>query len=335
MPYVDPDNANPRLVSELAKLYEASAERLRAIVLTPPGRTPGAIEFNQARAAQLLNQVQSEIDRLKHQAASWTSKALQEALQKGLQIADRQVKEAGLAPGNAPQASFARVNRRVVDTLARDTLDDLLKAADSLQKQVTTALRHMAATGVSNAEVNRILAGGIIEGQPTRAIRELRDALQKVYDDKVTIQTKIGPMEFDVDYYARMVANSKMRQATVLSRHQRLAEHGIDLVRVVGRISKYPCSLLLGHVFSLSGESRKYPAWDSVSEGQMPYHLFHPNCTKSTVPFIEELASKVSQEVAEGRGGDTPTDRVSTLVEDIRSRARANGYTPPPHGSAE
>jgi hypothetical protein len=94
-------------------------------------------------------------------------------------------------------------------------------------------------------------------------------------------------MTFDVGYYARMVATTKTREATTKARHARLAQQGIDLVVVQGRVSVNFCTAYLNKVFSISGKHPRYPALSSLPGGGPP---FHPNCTKSTSPFIEELA---------------------------------------------
>jgi len=305
VPPIDPDTTNPKVVSELAKLYEASAARFRKAVLDPPGKTPGAVAFNQARASQLLAQVNDEVATLKHQATTWTSKALHSAVVKGVEEADKQAHSAGVAPLppiDSPNGSFAILDRRAVTLLARDTVGDLFKAADSLQRQMGSVLRHMQATGVTNAEVNRILAGGIIEGKPAAAIAQLKDALEKIHGETVTIETKSGPRNYETGYYARLVANSKMQEATMRGRHERLADHGLDLVWIDGTTTLSPCTHLLGRWFSLSGESKKYPAFETIYPTCPPYFFRHPNCHKYTVPVVESLASDKAKAKALGDG---------------------------------
>jgi hypothetical protein len=59
-------------------------------------------------------------------------------------------------------------------------------------------------------------------------------------------------------------------------------------VTIVGRITPWFCTAYVGKVFSLSGNDPDFPPLDSVPGGGPP---FHPNCSKSTAPFIRELAS--------------------------------------------
>jgi hypothetical protein len=359
MPYVDPDNPNPALVNQLLTYYEDSARRLRDTIIHPPGKSLATQEFNQARAAQLLAQVQREIDHLKIQATRWAGDALTQSLQKGIAVADYQAKVAGAA-SLSPQSSkldtsvFSVVDRRAVEVLAQDTVNDLHKAADSMGRTASTLLRKMAATKVTRAQVNAIVAGRhIIEGQTTQAARELKDLFTKVYGEQVTIIDKNGdPRSFDVKYYAKMVAQNKAREATCMARHDRLSQRGIDTVVIIGRVSKNFCTCYLGKCFSISGEHSKYPPLSSLPSGGPP---FHPFCSKSTAAFIPDLASSAALRAAapdartaeflgtndtaalqrqfqESHLKGSITKRNNAIVDDIRARARAAGFEPPPYG---
>jgi len=293
---IDPDHPDQRLVKELVDRYEASAKRLREQLIHPSGTTDRARQWNRSRAASTLSQVEQEIASLKRDIADWTGRSISHSMKQGITVADQQAKEAGIRPSDSPiEGSFNLVDRRAVEVLAKDTVRDLYHAADSMQRQAGTALRRMAATGVTNGEVNHILTGGIIEGQPARAIRELRDSLQKVYGDKVTIIDKNGqPIEFDSGYYAKLVATTKTREAVVTARHARLQDHGLDLVVIIGKVSKNFCTAYLGKVFSLSGKSDKYPPLSSLPGGGPPFHV---QCSKGTAPFVEALADQVNIDV--------------------------------------
>jgi hypothetical protein len=282
--------ADPQqLADKIAQIYQDAAKRLRETVIAPPGSTDSAREFNQARAAQLLNRVNAEVSKLKGQATQLAGEALTDAIKKGTAIGDAQATAAGLRPAGHLSGDFSVINHDAVRVLAQDTVGDLHKAADSMGKTAASALRRMAATGVTNAQVNDILAGkAVIEGQPAAAIRALRDELQKVHGETVVIQGKNGPIEFDTGYYAKLVAVTKTREAVVKGTNDRLQQRGIDLVKIVGRNSVHFCTAFLGHVYSLSGTSDKYPALSSLPNGGPP---FHPQCSKSTAPFIEGLSS--------------------------------------------
>jgi hypothetical protein len=117
-----------------------------------------------------------------------------------------------------------------------------------------------------------------------------------------------------VGYYAELVARTRTREAQVQARHERLGELGIDLVSIVGRISNSFCTAFLGQVFSLSGTSAKYPAYASLPGGGPP---FHPNCSKSTRPYVEALATQAQAEQAE-----TLPDAQQLLGQDVATAQR-------------
>lgn len=285
----DIDQPDPRLVAQLVKRYEATARRMRELIIPPPGSSDSARQWNQARAASILAQVDRELAALKKKTAQWTGTMLTGAVKQGVEAADLQADQAGVRPPESPlRGSFHVVDSKAVEVVARDTLADLNSATDSMRRQTSDALGRMAAEGVTNKEVNDILTGGVIEGKPTAAIRDLREKLKTVHGNKVTITDRNGsPMEFDAGYYAKMVAVTKTRQATVKARHERLRERGIDLVKITGKISKNFCTAYVGKVFSISGAHPEYPPLSSLPGGGPP---FHPNCSKGTAPFIEALA---------------------------------------------
>ncbi|MGB7156693.1 MAG: hypothetical protein WBD40_01425, partial [Tepidisphaeraceae bacterium] len=70
-----PESSNsgvPRGESDaLAQIYAEAAKRLKQIVLHPPGTKESSRQFNQARAAQLVAQVEQLRRELGQQAALW------------------------------------------------------------------------------------------------------------------------------------------------------------------------------------------------------------------------------------------------------------------------
>jgi hypothetical protein len=312
------DSGVPRDESALVANYfsEASA-RMKRMVLHPVGMKQSSREFRQARAAALVEQVNRISDRLKLGVSTWTTKSVPTAYRDGKARADQQAIEAGVRPRDSMlKGSFNLIDERAVVTFARNTIADFAKAADSMADRAASILRQTAQIGVSEADIDRVLAGGVIEGTPRQTIRALRDELRRVHGDEVEVVGRSGePMNFKVDYYAELVARTKTREAVEVARHERLQEHGLDLVSIVGRVSKSFCTAFLGQVFSLSGTSSKYPALASLPGGGPP---FHPQCSKSTRPFIEHLASGRQLDLAGGLG-----DARKLIGKDVATAQRA------------
>jgi hypothetical protein len=286
-----PSGVPKNVVEVLGDLYRAAQTRFQQMVLHPTGTETGA-PFNQARAAQQLQQVDAIVRELKVRSNAWVGKQVPAVYKTALALADKQAAEVGIRPeGSAIQGSFNLIDHPTVRIFARDMAVDLFKASDSMGETTKKILRQTAQLKLGESEIDRILAGGVIDGQPAQTIQALRKALEKAHGGKlVTIINKNGdPMSFDAKDYAEMVARTKTREAAVTARHGRLEELGLDLVMIIGRISENFCTGFLGKVYSLSGTSPKYPAYSSLPFGGPP---FHPNCSKGTRPFVDELASK-------------------------------------------
>lgn len=311
------DSGLPQATTQvLAQIFTDAGRRFADAVLKPPGRTAGAQAFNQARAAQQLAQVDQVLLRLKVKASAWVTDAnFPQMVHDARARADRQADEAGvnvLSP--VVSGSFTQVDEGAARVFAGEIARDLYKAADSMADRGKRVLRRTAQEGLGEAEINQILAGGVIAGKPTETIRQLRDALKAVHGGTVPVTDKNGDViNFDAGYYAEMVARTRTREAVTIARHDRLKEDGIDLVAIVGRVSQNFCTAFLGQVFSLDGKSGKYPAYDSLPGGGPP---FHPNCTKSTRPFIEELAGQ--QQLADAE----PLDDAKKLLGQDTSKAQ-------------
>lgn len=284
----------------LARYYADAAERLRKIILSPPGATDAARVFNRARAAALINQVHQIQAELKRRAVDLAGREISTAIRAGRADADAQAAEAGIRPeGGALRGSFNLIDSKAAVVVARDTAADLSKAVDSMGRVAERILRKTGQLELSESEINRVIAGGIIEGKPREAIRELRDELRRVNEGGIVevISRNGTPIHFEAGYYAKMVVVTKTRQAVTVARHERLGELGIDLVSIIGKVSNNFCTAFLGQVFSVSGKHPRYPALASLPGGGPP---FHPNCSKGTRAYVEALANPARRALSEG-----------------------------------
>ena len=298
VPELSDSGAPKSEIDVLVSLFRRAQDKLKSVVLHPPGGTEASRHYRIAWAAQQSRQIDLWLRQLDAASADWIGATLPQVFADGVKRAETQAKEAGVrVQGSGFGGSFALADRRTLEVFAHDIHADLSAASKSIGNRAERLLRATAQQSLSEADIDRILAGGVIEGRPLDTIRTLREELRRVSGDEVAVKTKSGGvMNFEVGYYASMVARTRTRQATVIARHRRLKELGLDLVAIVGRISNNFCTAFLGEVFSLSGRSTKYPALKSLPSGGPP---FHPNCTKSTRPFVEELASEKQLDAGE------------------------------------
>ena len=293
-------------IDTLVSLYTEAAERMKQMVLHPPGGTASSRDFKQARAAQLANQIDMMLAKLKNGTGVWIGENLPQAFVDGLKRAETQAKAIGIDIPDSPlSGSFSLIDHGAVGKFAHDISKEMTNDLVGKDGAMTLAadraksvLRKTAQLNLGESEIDRILAGGVIDGTPVQTVHKLRDAFKAVGNGTVVVKDKNGDlMNFDAGYYAGMVARTKTREATVKARHERLQQLDLDLVAIVGLVSTHFCTAFLGQVFSLSGKSDKYPAYSSLPGGGPP---FHPNCSKSTRPFVPELANETQLEQADG-----------------------------------
>ena len=341
----------PSYDSILASYWIDAAKKLRALIERPAGMAP-ASEWTRARVNAQLAQISRILETLKIQSRLVTGRAIIQSAADGRVAAQKMLDEIKpiIPPGaDVFKPSFALIDPKTVEIIARDAAQDANRVIDSTQRAITRTLHKMADNGLTVEQVNQTIARGVITGDTRAPMVEIRDQLRAIAGETITVIDKNGdPINFDAGYYAKMLVRTRTREAVVRGRHERLAESGIDLVTIVGRVSKNFCTAYLGRVFSLSGQSDRYPAITGLPSDGPP---FHPNCSKSTAPFIDALESKKNQALGEMdatdpmlatknttelqrtfkdlQEGQSAAARQKSIVDDIRRRAAAAGYKVP------
>ncbi len=294
-----PDAPNPILIRQLQEMLTGALARVRKLVENPPGGSDAGREWNRQRYASIHAQITRELDALKRLVAQWGGQAVSASAARGNADALRQLRQLSRAgwtpPGQGIDPHFAVVNFDSVRVLARDTVADLSRAIDATQESIGRTLRTMADNGLTVREVNEIMSRGMIAGKPRDVVREITQSLQAIHGERLTIPTKGGgTMEYQTRDYAGMVARTRLREASVIARHERLDSVGIRHVVIIGNRTQWPCTAYLGKIYCLGKSDGKYPSIASIDGPP-----FHPNCSKSTAPIVVDLATK--QQLAEGR----------------------------------
>ena len=277
---------NDAEIKALTDLYTTAAERIREMVLRPTGKTDPAREWNRGRASQQIEQVDQMLIALGKQSGLWVGEFVPEAMVRGLRTAHKQAKAAGVKlPGGALRGSFALINEGAVEIFAKNIAGHLGNATQRMGDRAKGVIRRTSQLGLDERKIQTILAGGLIEGTPVAAIRQLRGELKAVHGKKIEINGR----EYEVGYYAEMVARTQTAEASITAQHDRLSELDLDLVKIlVGPNACILCSAFRDQVFSLSGKSDKYPAYDALPNGGLEFHC---NCTCAMGAFVEALAT--------------------------------------------
>jgi hypothetical protein len=231
-------------VNELSKILRAASKEIKQMVLHPTG-TEGGQAFRRARAIQQIDQIDRLLSGAKRRSTIWANENALEAVKAGRRTANKQAVAAGIkGKDQVVQGSFELIDVRTAGVFARQIARDSGKALEALGDRGKQLIRETAQEGLSQSDISRILAHGVITGKPVETIRRLKDALEAVHGDRVSFLNKNGDeISFEVGYYAELVARTQTRMATVTARHERLQELDIDLVAIIGQSS---CELLLG-----------------------------------------------------------------------------------------
>lgn len=312
--------------TELTTLLDTAMTKMRGIVEKPSGSTPASKTFRRARAAQLVQQ----IDRIRGETVQGASAVISGELlplyRKGLADGFKQARAAGVrGPAGMVAGSFSALDREPLLVIVRSTVEDVSRAVASAGERAKSVLRQTAAIGLSNRDINTVIASGVIAGTPLAAAREIREQLRAIHGDTLPVIDKNGDViNFAVGDYAKMLVRTRTREAVVKGSHRRYSSMGVDLVKIVGRVSNSFCTAYLYKVYSLSGKHPTYPALSELPDGPP----FHPNCSKSTAPYIEALASDAEKAIA-APGDDSDklvgvkdTSKLQRMYKDLQLRTQ-------------
>jgi len=306
------------LAAQMVKLYDAAMSdinKLAGRAVQELGEDPDrrASQFREIRAAQLTRQIQNKLALLEGKTRLMVDSPLKGEINKAIARGDAELKELGIPTDPASQGvgvGFALVNSEAVEVIARDTLG---RASQSIENDLGNAARHhannaleifrtLSTTQISEASVNTAIARGLITGNPIIADRAIRELFAADSDEAKRVRKlgnkriQVGKATMSVRHYARTVAVTRTREATVTARHERLRERGVNLVQITGKNSENFCTAFIGLVCSI-GAAPEIPGLEIVELASLPGGgpPFHPNCSKGTAPFIPELASKSRQ----------------------------------------
>jgi hypothetical protein len=294
---------------EMIRLLREASARTRQIILNPPGKTDAAKTFAASRAAQLLAGYNKHLAALRGRLADVAARKVAGAYQDGLTAGEKQARAAGVAPENSPiKGGFTLVDTRRAQVLAQQTVGDLNKAVDSMQRTTGVIVKQVQAMGLDKAAVNRVLAGGTITGTPLQTLIELKKRIRTAAIDGkiVTVNTRTGvATHHKPDDYAELVFQTKLAETTNVATVHRLQDRGIFYARIIGSNSRNFCTAFVGRVFYTGPGSDPLGLFPSIHELPRGGAPFHPRCTKRYVAFIPRLATPAQIEDARIRANES------------------------------
>lgn len=310
-------------VAELYRLAaqdvnELAARAMRELAASPESRSA---TFREIRAAQLGYQIRQRLDRMGVETEGLLVGPTESAVRAAIKRGDEELAEAELGPQPfAPgiNINFAQVDDEAVRAIARDTAaikagevardmrGAIAQHGDNAERVFRAMSDSVLTRSGGEAKVNDAIARGIVSGDPRiteRAIRDLfRDpnsAVAVSYRKLGNQQIQVGKATMNVRQYASTLTRTRMREATVAARHDRLSSRGVRLVQITGRQSVNFCTAFVGLVCSIDGstevEGMQVIPLSDLPGGGPP---FHPNCSKGTAAYIPSLVSAGRRESA-------------------------------------
>lgn len=252
----------------LADIYRLTQflilDEVERVVRARPDRVPEQLQALMAHTASRLRQADAA-------AAKWVDLHTPQAFRAGLKVSQRLLAE----QGQRVNATFTQVHRTAVEAIVRDTMGDLLRATHLMEERVKDRIRRVFAE-----ELRGITAAGFRGGDQAQRIVE-RLAEEQIFG----ITDKRGRF-IPMDHYAKVVANTKLREAHTRGTEANIRDNGGDLVRISTHLHiPDPCSAFEGKVYSLTGRTPGYP----VIQRHTP---FHPSCRHVELPFVETFRSE-------------------------------------------
>ena len=203
-----------------------------------------------------------------------------QAFEDGAVLAAADVTRLGASTSPAMERAFNAVNREAVKAAE----DALLGRLQSARRGVVTAANDVFRQRTRETALQALLGA---EGSPQKASRALQRRL--VADGQVAFVDRAG-RRWKLADYADMAIRTETRHAVVEGQVNRLAAHGIDLVRVSRHASACPiCQPHEGKLIDLAGGTSVFQG-EAVASGPLP--PYHPRC-RHTIGGVSRLAEDI------------------------------------------
>jgi len=279
--------------------------------------------LDEKQSKKLIASIRKSLD----EVGSVSEKAITEQLVlsyfTGAEKASKQLDRAGIkvkgmqaftSRGKVTKAFQAPIHKEALDRIMSDAMLDLTAAVRTAKRSVGTNI-----TATLN-DVRNELGGATVSGDARRVVQQrvAESFAKNGFTSFVTSDGKNLPL----DFYARTVANTKMRDAAVTGSCNRYREAGVDTVRIIGNDDCCEiCAQYQGMVVSLDGLDDRFPS-------DIPLPPYHPNCHDNVIPYVTDYKSDADLESAFERndafvpGEDPRTPEQIKAYEDARKAKR-------------
>ena len=275
-------------VSELERIYGiVSNEITRELLKIDIG------DYQELKAMKTRESIDRLVQMLNNSAIRWTEKATKEAYNKARRISETRLEILNVSKDEEfPE----KTHQQTIDEEATITMNDLIKANQSIKQNVAT---YLYLAGVASRSLSQFQAFDMRDeefiddllGDALRAGESRGKAMRKVknyYKDRFGEAKfiNINGRNYEMRAYADLVAKVRLRDTQTEAVLNSCKEFDNDLVEVSDHGSEFVdiCLEYEGNVYSLSG---KHPDYPYLPE----YPPFHPRCQHHIRPTSEEALS--------------------------------------------
>ncbi|CAI8882093.1 Minor capsid protein [Bacillus sp. IT-79MI2] len=139
---------------------------------------------------------------------------------------------------------------------------------------------------VLNQTVGKLLGGVITQQQA------LRQVVSKWAQKGIPAFIDKAGKRWSTDAYVNLVCRSTSNNVANEMQDERMKEYNVDLVETSSHLGSRPkCAPYQAKIYSMSGKSKKYPAWSTTSYGD-PAGLLGCNCRHLKYPYIEGMSKR-------------------------------------------
>ncbi|WP_445506801.1 phage minor capsid protein [Niallia sp. 03190] len=186
---------------------------------------------------------------------------------------------------SAPTKVQKRIHLEAVSHIADDTMLDLTAAIRTAKESANSTIMDTL------NDVKKTMAKNLITGDTNRVTTA--QIKEKFAKEGLTCFTTKDGKKLPLDYYAKLVVETKIRTAHVEGSNRRYLDSGVSLVQIHEQQDTcHICAKYRGMVVSLTGKDKGFK---SKFDKDVKFPPYHPHCHGTTRPFVKEF--KTDEEI--------------------------------------
>lgn len=238
-------------------------------------------EKNQTKLSEFIMNLLEQAEKL---ISTVVPAGVLNSYKEGLKAAEKNLVEAGIE-NVIVTGIFSNIHQEAVQSITEDTMLDLLAAIRTAKKNATTNITMIL------DEVRKDIADGMLEGFSNDVVS--KKVAQTFAKNGLTSFVSSDGKNLPLDFYAKTVVKTKMREANTAGAVSRYMENDVQLVQIdTHKPTCHVCSRYEGMVISLTGD---HEGFKSIKDKDVKLPPYHPHCEHTIRPYI--IKNKTMDEI--------------------------------------